>query len=286
MEDRSAAWRSIRSVPAVFTLVLPLITIVILWRCARRPFAAWLATFLLALGVTAFSVLAAPWGAFGLPARYTLVVLFALALVLSLRRPIPTEAGEGSPLRAIVKVLIAFMFGGVALGVLRAHAVPPGAIDLAFPLRGGTFIIAHGGSTPAANTHYADARQRYAVDITKLNSFGMRAPIFNAEVMSPCDGAVVAAVDGLPDRIDAKNPAGNHVILRCGDANVTLAHLRRGSVAVRAGATVAKGQLLGRVGNSGNTAEPHLHIHAERNGVAVPLKLNGEWWVRNELARR
>jgi hypothetical protein len=267
MEERSAASRSTRSVPVVFTLVLPLITIVMLWRSARRPFTGWLATFLLALGVTAFSVLVAPWGTFGLPVRYTLVVLFVLALVLSLRRPIPTEVYEESPLRAIVKVLIAFLFGGVAVGVLRAHAVPPGAIDLAFPLRGGTFIIAHGGSTPAANIHHADARQRYAVDITKLGSFGMPVAILNHEVLSPCDGAVVAAVDG------------NHVIIHCGDVNVTVANLERGSILIQLGANVMKGQPLARVGDS------HLRIHAERNGVAVPATLNGEWWVRNELAR-
>lgn len=267
MEDRSAAWRSTRNVPAVFSLVLPLITIVVLWRRARRPFAAWLSTFLLALGVTAFSVLTAPWGTFGLPARYTLVVLFVLALVLSLRRPIPAEVSEESPVRALVKVAIAFVFGGVAIGVLRAHAVPPGAVDLAFPLRGATYIIAHGGSTPAANIHHADARQRYSVVITKLSSYGMRDPVFNDEVLSPCDGAVVAAVDS------------KHAILRCGDLNVTLAGLAHGSISVKAGANVTKGQPLARVGNE------QLHIHAERNGVAVPVTLNGRWWVRNEVAR-
>lgn len=264
MEERSAGSRSTRSVPVVFTFVLPLIAIVMLWRRARRPFTPWLATFLLALGVTAFSVLVAPWGAFGLPARYTLVVLFALALVWSLLRPIPAEVKEESPLRAIVKVLIAFLFGGVAIGVLRAHAVPPGAIDLAFPLRGGTFIIAHGGSTPAANTHYPDARQRFAVDITKLGSYGMPATSFNDEVLSPCDGVVVA-VEAL------------QLVVRCGDVDVTLEPLER--ISVKSGANVTKGQPLARVGGS------HLQIHAERNGVAVPATLNGEWWVRNELAR-
>ncbi|HEV7242753.1 MAG TPA: M23 family metallopeptidase [Thermoanaerobaculia bacterium] len=285
----------------VFSILLPLITIVMLWRRPRRPPFGWIATFFLALAITGFSVLTAPWGWFGFPVRYALVALFVAAIVMSLRRPIPIEIKEESPLRAVVKVLLVFFFGGVALGVLRAHQVPPGAIDLAFPLRGGTFLIGHGGSTAPANMHNTHPQQRYALDIMKLNSYFMRASglyprdlrryaVFDAEVLSPCDGAIVSVVDAHPDQTpgigDAKNPAGNHVIVRCGDANVTLAHLRRGSVAVRAGVKVTKSQLLGRVGNSGNTSEPHLHIHAERNGVAVPATFNGEWFVRNELARR
>ncbi|MGZ5444896.1 MAG: M23 family metallopeptidase [Thermoanaerobaculia bacterium] len=285
----------------LFTILLPLMAIVMLWRRPRLPVAGWLATLFAAVGITGFSVLTAPWGWFGLPVRYALVVLFAIATIASLRRPVPTESREESPLRAIVKVLLGFFFGGVAMGVLRGHQVPPAAIDLAFPLRGGSFLIGHGGSTAPANIHNAHAQQRYAVDIMKLNAFGSRASglyprdlqryaIFDAEVLSPCNGAIVSVVDALPDQapgtLDPKNTAGNHVVVRCGDAQVTLAHLRRGSVAVRAGANVTAGQLLGRVGNSGNTTEPHLHVHAERNAVAVPAKFGGEWWVRNEVARR
>jgi hypothetical protein len=285
----------------LFTILLPLMTIVMLWRRPRLPVAGWLATVFVAIGITAFSVFTAPWGWFGLPVRYALVVLFAIAFMVSLRRAIPAETRQESPLRPIVKVLLGFFFGGVALGVLRAHEVPPGAIDLAFPLRGGSFLIGHGGSTAPANIHNAHPQQRYALDIMKLNRFGSRASglfprelrryaIFDAEVLSPCNGAIVSVVDALPDQtpgtMDPKNAAGNHVVIRCGDANVTLAHLRRGSVAVRTGANVVAGQPLGRVGNSGNTTEPHLHVHAERNGAAVPARFGGEWWVRNEVARR
>ena len=272
-------------------------TIIMLWRRPRVPVAGWLATLFAALGITGFSVLTAPWGVFGLPVRYALVVLFAVAVLVSLWRAIPAETKEESPLRAVVKVLLGFFFGGVALGVLRGHQVPPMPLDLAFPLRGGSFLIGHGGSTGPSNLHHANPRQRYALDIMKLNSFGLRASglypseltryaIYDAEVLSPCAGPVIAAVDGLPDTPDPKNEMGNHVIVRCGDANVTLAHLRRGSVVVKPGADVATGQVLGRVGNSGSSPEPHLHVHAERNGVAVPARFSGEWWVRNEVARR
>ena len=104
--------------------------------------------------------------------------------------------------------------------------------------------------------------------------------IYGARVLAPCAGQVLLAVHGLPDmqvpEVDRAHLAGNHVMLRCVDRNtsadVLLGHLRPGSVQVRAGASVAVGDWLGSVGNSGNTGEPHLHVHAQRPGpVGVPL---------------
>lgn len=272
----------------LLTIILPLVSIVMLWRRPRVPAGGWLATLFAAAGVTGFSVLFAPWGTLGLPVRYALIALFALAVLVSLRRAVPAERKEESPMRAIVKVLLGLVFGSVGLGVLRGHEVPPGAIDLAFPLRGGSFLIGHGGSTGPSNMYNANPQQRYALDILKLTPFGTRArglfpsdprayAIFDAEVLSPCNGAVVSAAE-------------DQVVVRCGTANVTLGPLRRGTVAVRPGAPVATGQLLGRVGQyvrrGFSPPEPHLHVFAERNGAAVPARFGGEWWVRNEVARR
>jgi hypothetical protein len=281
----------------LLTVFLPLIAIVMLWRRARQPRGSWVATLILAAGVVGFSLFVAPWGTFGLPLRYLMALLFVAAIVRSLRRAPEPDARMESPLRALVKVMLGIFVGGVAVSALRGHAVPPGAIDLAFPLRGGAYVIGHGGSTSAANMHHAHPAQTYAVDIMKLNAAGMRArgifpsdvrkyAIFGATVVSPCDGVVRAAVDGLPDTRDEKRVAGNHVILRCRDVDVWLAHLQRGSVAVRPGMQLRTGQPLGRAGNSGNTTEPHLHVHAERNGAAVPATFDGEWLVRNDLVRR
>lgn len=283
------------------TILLPLFSIALLWRRPPRPRAAWITTLILAAGLTGFSVLAAPWGWFGIPMRLLLIALFAAALVASLRRPVREDALPESALRNIVKVLIGMFFGAVAVGVLRAHTVPAGAIDLTFPLRGGRFLVQHGGSESAANMHAPHPGQRYGLDIVALNAFWTRArgfypkeldryAIWNAEVVSPCDGTIVSAVDRFPDLRpgvrDEKNKEGNHVIVRCGDADVLLAHLRRGSVAVTPGARVAAGTLVGRVGNSGNTTEPHLHVHAERAGAGVPARFDGRWLVRNAIVRK
>lgn len=285
----------------LFTIFFPLMVVAMLWRRPRRPFGAWLATLFLALGLAGFSLLAAPWGWFGLPLRYTLLATLVLAAVFSLRRPVPEETKQESPLRAIVKVLLGFFFGGVALGALRGHEVPAMPIALAFPLHGGVYLVAHGGSTGPSNMYNPHPAQRYAVDVVKLNGAGMRArglyprelaryAIFGAEVLSPCNGTVMAAADGLPDQtpgtLDPKHLAGNHVVVRCGDADVTLAHMQKGSVRVQPGAVVKAGQVLGRVGNSGQSSEPHLHVHAERGGKAVPARFDGEWLVRNDIVRR
>lgn len=283
------------------TILLPLVAIALLWRRRRRPLSTWLATLILAGGLAGFSVLAAPWGWFGVPLRIAIALLFAVAVVMSLRRPREAEAAPPSPFRLLLMVLIGLFFGVVAIGVIRARGVPPGAIDIGFPLTRGAYLVGQGGSHPAANYHAQDPKARYAVDLMKLNSAGMRArglypddasdyAIFGDVVVSPCDGTIIVAIDGLPDgariSLDEKSPAGNHMIVRCGDANVTLAHLQRSSIGVRAGAQVKRGAALARVGNSGTSTEPHLHVYAERDGVAVPLRFDGRWLVRNAIIRK
>jgi hypothetical protein len=107
---------------------------------------------------------------------------------------------------------------------------------------------------------------------------------------------VIRAVDGLPDLApparDTQNPAGNHVVLECHHVRVLLAHLKEESLLVARGEYVETGQHLGQVGNSGNTSEPHLHIHAESGlgeiltGEGIPITLDGRFLVRNSLIPR
>ncbi|WP_228182303.1 M23 family metallopeptidase [Streptomyces anulatus] len=108
-------------------------------------------------------------------------------------------------------------------------------------------------------------------------------PAFGAPLLAVADATVVRASDGQRDHLSRNSlPAlgylmliegnvrsfagvrrivGNHVILDLGDGTyAAYAHVQRGSLQVKAGETVRAGQLLGRVGNSGNTTEPHLHF--------------------------
>lgn len=176
--------------------------------------------------------------------------------------------------------------------------------DLRFPLDDGDYYIAHGGAQTTINYHHAFAPQRFALDVVQLNRWGWRATglfpreltaytIFGTTVVSPCSGQVIGAVDGLPDlptgETDRKNVAGNHVVLRCDSLRIELAHLRQHSVRVQTGDVVDAGTPIGAVGNSGNTSEPHLHIHATAGGdndAGVPLTFAGRFLVRNDAVRQ
>ena len=58
--------------------------------------------------------------------------------------------------------------------------------------------------------------------------------------------------------------AGNHVIIDIGDGHYVLyGHMKLGSLRVRVGDQVRRGQLIGQVGDSGNSDEPHLHIQVQ-----------------------
>ncbi|MFE1368914.1 M23 family metallopeptidase [Streptomyces anulatus] len=108
-------------------------------------------------------------------------------------------------------------------------------------------------------------------------------PAFGAPLLAVADATVVKASDGQRDHLSRNSlPAlaylmliegnvrsfvgvrrivGNHVILDLGGGTyAAYAHVQRGSLQVKAGDTVRAGQRLGRVGNSGNTTEPHLHF--------------------------
>jgi murein DD-endopeptidase MepM/ murein hydrolase activator NlpD len=73
--------------------------------------------------------------------------------------------------------------------------------------------------------------------------------------------------------------------------HVLLAHLQRGTVRVRRDAPIDTGTVVGLVGNSGNSNEPHLHIHAQRpapaggeplSGDPLPMRFDGRYLVRND----
>lgn len=87
------------------------------------------------------------------------------------------------------------------------------------------------------------------------------------------DGTVYAARDGIidnqplvepprPSSLSAADTYGNYVIIRAGDGTfVHYAHLQRNSVAIKTGELVRRGQVIGRLGNSGNTNGAHLHFN-------------------------
>ena len=202
-------------------------------------------------------------------------------------------------------------------GGIQGRAQPAGtSVDLTFPLRSGSYYIANGGSTELVNAHQMLIGERFrryrgaahGVDIVALDVMGNRATgfvprdpsqyaIFGDSIYAPCEGVAVRVEDWLPDLappdVDRAHMAGNFVLLECGESgefHVLLAHMRSGSVAVHPGAYVTTDTKIGEVGNSGNSDEPHLHVHAQRpghpwdvfNGDPLPVTFSGRYLARND----
>lgn len=193
-----------------------------------------------------------------------------------------------------------------ALGASKAGAEP---VDLQWPLLQGQYRVGQGGNSHVMNHHYGIDAQHHAIDVVRVGRFGLRArklvpgaledyEIWDASVTAPCSGEVTNVATDFPDqtppRSDRGNPAGNFVAIHCGKATVVLAHLRQGTVSLQPGDNVEAGNPVGRVGNSGNTSEPHLHIHALEGRISqhdkllweadgLPMSFGGRYLVRNDV---
>lgn len=289
-------------------------------RPARNAF-AWciqlvsVAAILLGIGLAALWTLPPFWT----PYVYALlfVLISARQLVQRVRRG--DTPGTGSVINSLVIAIVAGL--GTAGGYLAYHAaqgrILPNetVVDIAPPFAPGSYLVAHGGSTQMVNVHLTtldESVERFlpwrgqskALDIFRITPAGFhkdgwlppepaRYETFGVPVTAPCTGEVALVVDGLADMqvpvMDPENRAGNFVAVDCGEFIVILAHLRFGSIMVAAGDTVEAGDPLGEMGNSGNSSEPHLHLHAQRGlpagaplgGEPLWLTINGQFPVRN-----
>jgi hypothetical protein len=239
--------------------------------------------------------------------RYVFPALFVVVAIVAYQRvetlPFFVRTGRARWLGNTGSLLTLLVFVGILAWAIRGYFFSEEPVRLAFPLQDGWYYVGQGGNSSRINYHNSNAAQQYALDVVELNPAGARAwgiypaaleryAIFGEAIHSPCDGVVVEAVDGLPDQTpptaDREHLAGNHVTVACKGVDVLLAHMQNDSVMVEAGDTVTTGQPLGRVGNSGNTSEPHLHIHAVRaasgavlEGDGVPILFDGIFPVRN-----
>jgi hypothetical protein len=145
---------------------------------------------------------------------------------------------------------------------------------------------AHRRAVLIENGH-AWVSQRYAIDWVQSQIVdGVRStwkgPEYKNEsyfcygqpIHSVAAGRVVGIADGLPENvphsgkyailIDFNNAAGNHVVVEIApDRYVLYAHMRPGTLTVKLGAEVRVGEILGQVGNTGSSTEPHLHMHID-----------------------
>jgi murein DD-endopeptidase len=212
----------------------------------------------------------------------------------SFRNRVRIEQGTGDSLR------VQELDGAVVSTVRRGPVIGP-------PLRGGPWLAANG---PNARSGHRRAliptggtptiAQRFAIDWVKLNDSSttfhgdkLKNESYYAEgndALAVADGRVVATKDSIPENLPGVNSravpitletvGGNHVIIDIGGGyHAFYAHLRPGSLRVKVGDRVKRGQVIGLVGNSGNSTEPHLHFHvADANSPlgseGVPYRLD------------
>ena len=190
--------------------------------------------------------------------------------------------GAGSPSRK-AEAPVPLSYDVAPLDVLRK--VP----EISPPLSGKGWVALNGCCGPGV--HRATGlpvngeiyfAQRFAIDWMRLDEAGrlvhgdaadvQNYSAYGADVLAVADGTVVDTLNDLDDQkpgslpdpktITIQNVDGNHVVLDLGDGVYAFyAHMQKGSVAVAVGDRVKRGQVLGKLGNTGNTSAPHLHFH-------------------------
>jgi hypothetical protein len=178
-------------------------------------------------------------------------------------------------------------------------------VVLGSPLRGSTWMAVNGPSNTSGhrralipiNGKLHDA-QRFAIDWVKVDESGKTFSgdptenrthyAYGNEVLAVADATVSETKDGIPENVPGlasraapitlETIAGNHIVLDLGGGRFAMyAHLQPGSLKVNAGDKVKRGQVLGLVGNTGNSTEPHLHFQV--TDASSPLGSEGVPYV-------
>jgi hypothetical protein len=178
--------------------------------------------------------------------------------------------------------------------------VGPAAVVVAPPLKGAHWAVGGGCCSPPSYHRSATlpingsihVAERFAIDFVQLNGKSMLFSgdmlkvsdyeYFGDEIYSVADGTVVGVQDGLPEQIPGKLPedatiqmaGGNYVVVDIGNGRFAFyAHMQPGSLKVKKGDRIKTGDVIGLLGNTGNTDTPHLHFHV-MDGPS-PLLANG-----------
>lgn len=177
--------------------------------------------------------------------------------------------------------------GQIAEGDVPSVKVLTQLPEIMSPLRGKNWVAANGPSNTSQHRRAMlvidgtpHISQRYAIDWVQSGADNKTYHgdpkdnrsyyCFGVEAHAIADATVVEVKDGLPENVPNEQAAvpitletiaGNHVNLDLGGGVYAMyAHLQPGSIRVKVGDKVTPGQVLGLVGNTGNSSEPHLHF--------------------------
>ena len=189
---------------------------------------------------------------------------------------------------------------------VKTYRTAPTRVDtrkppvIASPLRGSGWVAVNGCCSDFTSHRHAVlavdgglyAAERFAIDYIQLRPNGeildgpftelSSYPFFGDAIHSVAPGRVVGVQNGLPETPpgndlpapEAWRAGGNFVVVKMDNGRFAFyAHLQPGTTTVKVGDRVRTGQVIGRLGSSGNSNFPHLHFHL-MNGPG-PLASSG-----------
>lgn len=202
--------------------------------------------------------------------------------------------GKPVPMPADAPLPSTFTFTGASTPIGKP------AVRIQPPLRGKGWIAVNGccdsitshrGAVIAVNGTLR-VPERFAIDFVRIDDKGRlfvgpatalsSYPYYGTAVHSVADGVVVNLYDDTDEQVPSEpakgitpaNIGGNMLVIDIGGgAYAFYAHMQRGSLKVKLGDKVRAGDVIGLLGNTGNTTAPHLHFHV-MDGIS-PLDANG-----------
>ena len=178
-----------------------------------------------------------------------------------------------------------------------------GPITIGPPLKGSNWVALNGccepgwphRGTPLPVNGNLVGSQLFAIDWKQTNNQGgfytgdrtknESYVDYGSEVLAVADGTVTAILDGqnanapgvlpaedpvLAPKLTVNNVDGNHIVLNIGNgAYAFYAHLIKGSLRVKPGDKVTKGQVIAKLGNTGNANASHLHFQVMNGPSAI-----------------
>ncbi len=202
---------------------------------------------------------------------------------------------EGAKVPARITHEITAHFGVIksdaTLTLGESAVVATAPVVLGPPLRGKGYVAADGCCDSIRHVRALlaiDGRfhlsQRFAVDWEQIDDKNtlvtgdLKVPanyhIYGKPILAVADGTVIGTRNDLKDQVPGGLPPnlpldeadGNFVVLDIGSGLfVNYAHMRPGGVRVKLGQKVRRGEVIGEVGNTGNTLAPHMHLHVMDN---------------------